>query len=308
MLEYAVVVLTLSFTYGILATSLNVPFGFGGIYNAAQGALFGAGAYAAALTSLLWTSSFLATTAVAMSVAAVAGAVLIVPAARARHEYFMITSLGLQVVAATYFVNADYLGGNDGLPGIPLATIFGLTLKSRLDYFALATAGLVASVVLTYLFRHSRYGRALAAVGSSEEAAKSLGVNPLLQRSIGLIVSGAIAGLAGSIYTFTIGFINPDSFGLSISILIFTMVILGGAGTILGPVLGAIVLTVIPAVLTFVRVVPAGQSGALQQVIYGLLLVVMVVFRPEGLVGHRRAPRRSPQRVGAPSSSEERGA
>jgi branched-chain amino acid transport system permease protein len=289
MLEYAIVILTLASIYGILALSLNIPFGFGGIYNAAQGALFGAGSYAAAIVSINWTSSFLVATSAALIVAACVGAALVIPAARARHEYFMITSLGLQVVASSYFLSADYLGGNEGLPGIPQATIAGVMLKSRFDYFALAVASLVAALAFTYAFRHSRYGRRLAAVGNSEEAAVSLGVNPLMQRLISLVISGALAGLAGSIYAFTVGFINPDSFGLQVSILIFTMVILGGSGTIFGPVLGALILTVVPAVLTFIHVVPAGQSGALQQVVYGILLVVMVILRPEGLIARRRS-------------------
>lgn len=293
MIEYAEVVLTLALIYAIVGTSLNIPFGFGGIYNAAQGALFGAGAYAAALVSLHWTDSFLVATAIAIVVTAVVGAILIIPAARARHEYFMITSLGLQVVASTYFVSAGYLGGNDGLPGIPPATIFGHTLLSRTDYLLLALAGLAVAIAVTYAFRHSARGRALVAVGCDEEAARSLGVNPLFERALGLVVSAAIAGIGGSIYAFNVGFINPDSFGLHASILVFTMVILGGSGTMTGPLIGALVLTIAPAILTFVQIVPAGQAGALQQVIYGTLLVTMVIFRPQGLVGRRDAARRN---------------
>jgi branched-chain amino acid transport system permease protein len=285
MLEYAEVVGTLALVYAMVATSLNIPFGFGGIYNAAQGALFGAGAYAGALVALNWSSSLLIAAAAAMLAAAVAGLVLIVPAARARHEYFMITSLGLQVVASTCFVSSDLLGGNDGLVGIPPAALFGLTLTSRTDYMLLALAGLLIALGVAYAFRHSPPGRALAAVGCSEEAARSLGISPLRQRTIGLLISAALAGLAGTIYAFSVGFINPDSFGLNASISVFTMVILGGAGTALGPLLGALVLTLVPAALTFVDVFPAGQAGAVQQAVFGVLLVVMVIFRPEGLIG-----------------------
>jgi branched-chain amino acid transport system permease protein len=288
MLEYAEVVLTLTLIFAMVATSLNIPFGFGGVYNAAQGALFGVGAYAGALVAMNWTNSLLVSAVFAMLTAAAAGLVLILPAARARHEYFMITSLGLQIVASTYFVSAELIGGNDGLVGIPQAELFGWIFKSRMDYLLLALVGLLVAMAVAHKFRHSPAGRALTAVGCSEEAARSLGIDPLHQRAMGLLISAALAGLAGSIYSFAVGFINPETFGLNTSILVFTMVILGGAGTMTGPLIGALILTIVPAALTFVDIVPAGQAGALQQTVFGTLLVIMVIFRPEGLVGHRK--------------------
>ncbi|HEX4444192.1 MAG TPA: branched-chain amino acid ABC transporter permease [Galbitalea sp.] len=280
-----------------LASALNIPMGLGGMYVAGMGALYGVGAYTTALVAGHVSSSLFVTAIAAIILAAAAGAIFIIPAVRARYEYFMVASLGLQYVASTVFVNSAFVGGTNGLTGFPAPTVFGATLSTPNDFLIFAAIAAIISVGTVALLRSSPVGRRMRAVRDDERAAESLAVSPLSARSLSLIIGGALAGLAGCVYAYYVGFINPDSFDFQQSVLVFTMVILGGAGTVWGPVVGAVIISALPPALTFLNFVPPADQASLGQIIYGVLLVAMVIFRPEGLISDTsRFGRKNPGR------------
>ncbi len=293
MITYFVSLALLAVIYGIAAIGLNILVGSAGIFSLAHAVFFGVGAYAAALMAIHVTPDILVCCGAAIGVTAVLSLCLAFPALRVRGEYFVVASLGLQMVAATVFNEAQGVtGGYGGLAGIPAPTIFGtfsLGTPTRLLLTSLGILLLGLGVVLAFM-RHS-FGRALGAIRDSEIAARAIGKNVELLKTTAVVLGCTYAGVAGALFAFDIAFINPESFTLDQSGLILTMVVLGGAGTLLGPLVGAVILTLLPALLTFLPMVPPTEIGTLQQFIYGLTMVLLMIFRPAGLVGRRSARR-----------------
>ncbi|HEY8450621.1 MAG TPA: branched-chain amino acid ABC transporter permease [Bacillota bacterium] len=285
MFAYLANLLILTGIAAILAASLNLVLGYAGIFSAAQAVFYGVGAYTAALVALHYTDSFLLATLVAMLVAAVAGLLLAVPALRIKEEYFVVASLGFQLTGYTIFSEWSSLtGGFAGLVGIPPARILGWQATGHGDYLLLTVlCALIVFAVLTLLV-HSPLGREFKAIRDNESAALALGKNPVVLRVIAVSLGGALAAVGGSLYSFYIAFVNPESFTLSQSILFMAMVILGGAGTLVGPIIGAVFITVFPALLTFLDI-PHQVMGPLQQIVYGLAMILLMIYQPDGLIG-----------------------
>jgi branched-chain amino acid transport system permease protein len=281
-------VMVFAFLAVVLALSLNIPMGFGGVYSAAQGAQYGVGAYVAALLAIHVTGNILLIVLASVIVAGASGCALIIPALRTRYEYFMIASLSLQYVASTVFVTWSPLDGEDGLTGLRSGELFGLNIVAPVGYVWVSGILALACVITCIALRRIRFGRALRAIRDSEDAARSLGINVRSTTILSLIIGAAMAGSAGAIYALYVGYVNPDSFDINQSVLLFAMVILGGAGSIWGPVIGALLLTLLPSWLTYVNVVPQIYQAVTQQIIYGVVLVLMMIFRPDGIVGRGR--------------------
>jgi branched-chain amino acid transport system permease protein len=173
--------------------------------------------------------------------------------------------------------NLEITGGPDGIVGIPSPVILGLSFRKPLPYFLLVCLGVAFTLLFTYLLVNSYHGRALRAIRDHETTAQVMGINSPAYKVAIFALAAALAGLAGSLFAHYIKHINYESFGLHSSILILCMVVLGGMGSILGSVVGAIILTVLPETLR--------QFHAYQDLIYGGLLVALLVLRPQGLLG-----------------------
>ncbi|MCL5043803.1 MAG: branched-chain amino acid ABC transporter permease [Deltaproteobacteria bacterium] len=276
----------------ILASSLDLVLGFAGIFSVAHAVFFGIGAYAASLVALHLTASLAFALAVAMAAGAGAGLLLAVPALRVREEYFVVASLGFQVVATTVFEQWQAVtGGIGGLTGIPPPTVAGLKVESYAGMAALSV--LLAGAVLAGLraLVRSRLGRALQALNQDEVAAQAAGHNPVTLRTLAVVVSCSLASVGGVIYAFFSSFVNPESFTLDESVRVMVMVIMGGAGTTAGPLLGALFVTLFPALLSFLTI-PDQFLGPIQRLAYGLIVVVLMVYEPDGMVGLARRLRR----------------
>jgi branched-chain amino acid transport system permease protein len=268
----------------ILAWSLNVLIGYAGIFSVMHAAFYGVGAYVAAQFALHVSSDFLLATLVAMAVTGTLAFLVAVPVLRVREEYFVVAAIGFQMVASTLFITWEgATGGMGGLTGIPPATLFGYQLISPFAYLALTLACTLGCALVLLALVHSPFGRALKTLRDDETAAVALGKHPVMLRLIATTIGGAMAAIGGSLYAFYVSFVNPESFTLDYSILLMTMVIIGGAGTLLGPVLGAVFITVFPALLNFLQV-PSNVLGPVQQIVYGMMIVLLMLFMPEGLV------------------------
>jgi branched-chain amino acid transport system permease protein len=274
--------------YGILAVSLNFIIGYAGIYSLAHAVFFGLGAYTSAWVGLNVTPSTFVTIPAAMLAAAVVSLVLALPALRVRGEYFVAASLGLQVIAVTIFSEwKSFTGGIGGVLAIPPVTLFGAEIYRPKEFAIVSLVALILVIAVTLALVRSSFGRNLRAIRDSESAAASFGKNVPLIKTVAVVISAALAAVAGALYASFISFINVESFMLDTSVLLMAMVIIGGTGTFLGPLVGAAILLILPSAISYLSFLPQTEIGALQQIIYGLGMTLLMIFRPGGIVGRR---------------------
>ncbi len=272
--------------YAIFALSLNVEVGYTGLFNFGHVAFFAIGAYTSALLTLAGAPFSLGLLA-GLAAAGLCGYLLSIPALKLQGDYFGIATLGFGEILRMVVNNEVWLTkGPMGLPGIPRPDLFGVVFDSLPAYlalsggFAIATFAILAFVVL------SPFGRALKAVRDDETAAEILGKNAFRFKIKSFVIGSVFAGLAGVLWAHYTTFIGPGDFTLTETILVLLIVVMGGKGTFLGPVVGAVVLIFFQESVRFLRL-PLEWTrllGPLQQMVFGLLLVVFMVFRPEGII------------------------
>lgn len=279
--------------YAIFALSLNVEVGYTGLFNFGHVAFFAIGAYTSALLTLAGIP-FIWSLPAALAMAGLCGFLLSIPALKLQGDYFGIATLGFGEILRMIFNNEVWLTkGPMGLPGIPRPEFFGFIFDTLPRYlalssgFALLTFAILAFVVL------SPFGRALKAVRDDETAAEILGKNAYRFKIKSFVIGSVFAGLAGVLWAHYATFIGPGDFTLTETILVLLIVVMGGKGTFLGPVVGAVVLIFFQESVRFLRLPPEWTRllGPLQQMIFGLLLVVLMVFRPEGIIREKGAER-----------------
>jgi branched-chain amino acid transport system permease protein len=286
MLGYILNLLILVSISGILAGSLNFIIGYAGIYSMAHAAFFGIAAYSGALVALHVSTSLLVAIPVAMALCALLSLVISLPSLRVRGEYFVVASLGLQMIAFTVFSEwKTVTGGLGGITGVPVATLFGYSLRSLESYLAVSLACLAFVTLVIYLLARTSFGRSLKAIRDNEVAAATFGKNPVIIKTIAVAISSALCGIAGVLYAFHVSFVNPETFTVDQSVLIMAMIIIGGTGTVFGPILGALIIHLLPAGLTYLTFLPARELASLQQIIYGAAMVLLMVYRPSGIIG-----------------------
>ncbi|MGE5507077.1 MAG: branched-chain amino acid ABC transporter permease [Chitinophagales bacterium] len=259
-------ILTLIMINIILAVSLNLINGITGQFSIGHAGFMAVGAYVSAMLSINAHWPFWAVLVSGMAAAAVMGLVVGIPSLRLKGDYLAIATLGFGEIIRVIIVNLDVTGGPRGLPGIPFKTSFFIA-----EGLALLTVLLVVNLV------NSAHGRAMLAIREDEIAAETMGVNATRFKVTAFTIGASLAGLAGGLYAHYMMFIDPKSFGFFKSIEILTMIVLGGLGSITGAILSAAVLTYLPELLR--------QFAMLRMVIYSALLIVMMLVRPQGLLG-----------------------
>lgn len=295
MVQFLINLVILASIAAIVASALNLLIGYTGVFSIAHAVFYGVGGYATAVVSLHISPSLLLAMGVSVVVSAAASVLLALPAARVTGEYFVVASLAFAVVGYSVFSQwTEVTGGAAGLVGIPRASIFGYEMYTNEAYLVLAlvSLGLVTGLI-AFIIKRTPLGRSLQALRDDPLAAQALGKNPFRLRLIAVMLSGAIASVGGVIYAGYINFVNADSFTPDASVLFMAMVILGGAGTISGPIIGAFFITLFPSALEFADV-PVELKGSFEQVIYGLALVVLMLVRPSGLASIFAIRRKSP--------------
>jgi len=274
---YLVTVATMVCIYIILASGLNIITGYAGQSNLGHAAFFGIGAYSSALLTTKAGLSFWAALPLAILIAAAVGFVLGIISLRLKEDFLAITTIGVNFVVVSVFLYFDFFGRALGLGGIPRPSVFGHTLNKP-QYLILVLIFVALVIFLCWVFSRSRLGLMVASVREDELAARCLGLNVTGLKLTAFVFGTALAGLGGCIYAHFMTFISPYDFAFAVSITIMCMVVLGGAGTVWGPILGAVILAAAPEVLRFIQ-----QYRAL---IYGGLLVVLMLYQPGGLLGH----------------------
>lgn len=286
MLAYILNLAILISINAVLAITLNFIMGYAGIFSIAHAIFFGVGAYTAAYFALHVSASVFFAIPVAMVVAGLLSLVLALPALRVRGEYFVAASLGLQVLGVTVFSEwTSVTGGLGGIIGIPPAQLFGHVVSDPAQFLALCLGCLIPIIALTALLLRTSFGRNLKAIRDSESAAYAFGKNVALLKTLSVVVSAGLAAVAGALYAFYMGFINVESFTLDTSVLLMAMVIIGGTGTLLGPLVGTVLLMLLPGLFSYMSFLPQTEIGSIQQIAYGLAMVLLMIFRPGGIVG-----------------------
>jgi len=286
MLGYILNLLILVSISGILAGSLNFIIGYAGIYSLAHAAFFGIAAYTGALVALHVSTSLLIAIPVAMAICAVLSLAISLPSLRVRGEYFVVASLGLQMIAFTVFSEwKGVTGGLGGITGIPVASIFGFSLRSLESFLAVSLICLAAVTLAIFVLARTSFGRSLKAIRDNEVAAATFGKNVALIKTLAVAISSALCAVGGVLYAFHVSFVNPESFTIDQSVLVMAMIIIGGTGTVFGPILGALIIHLLPAGLTYLSFLPSRDIASLQQIIYGAAMVLLMIYRPSGLIG-----------------------
>ena len=283
--RYIYHLLIMACIWGIAATAMNLIMGFTGQVNLAHGAFFGIGAYTSGLLMLKLGFAFWVALPLACVTASIFGLLVGMPALRTKGAYFAIGTLCFGVIVTVIIDRWEALTeGQRGLLGIPtpeaIPLPFGLTITFEYNMVAtyyLFLAFLVLTVLVIYRIARSLSGRTFKAVKENEDLAATIGISPFRTKLIAFVASTFFAGLAGALYASYLGFLSPEisDFHVTFEILIYTMI--GGIGTMAGPIIGAIILPVISETLH--------ALAAYRMVAYGLMLVVVMIFVPSGIVG-----------------------
>ncbi len=284
MIQFALEIVVFINLYVILGVSFNLLVGYSGLFSMSHAAFYGIGAYASALLAMRLGMPFLLAALLGMLIAAAVSVPLAIPSLRVSGDYLVIASLGFQIILSSVFLNLDITGGAAGLPRIPPPAILGQTVRSAPGFVVFTLAFAALAVFFSYRLTSSPFGRVLRAMRDDEVAIQGLGKNIYATKVVVFAIAGAMAALAGALYGSYVGFISPPSFAVEESVFIFSLVIIGGAGTLMGSVAGAIVLEGLPELLRFVHL-PYGTEAPLRQIIYAALLIAFMLFRPQGLFG-----------------------
>lgn len=265
--------------YALLAMGLNVCVGFAGLLNLGYAAFFAVGAYAYALLNLHFHVPFWAGLPIAGILAAIVGFIIGLPSIRVRGDYLAITTLGFgEIVRIAFNTLDDWTGGPNGLLGIDRPEFFGFKFSvNAAPYFYLVL--LLVAVTAFFLTKlcESKIGRALVAIREDELAAGCMGVPTLRVKLYAFGLSAFIAGIAGCVFAAKQTIVTPDSFDFVLSVLILAMVVLGGMGSIWGAAAGAVCLGLLPELLR--------DFAAYRMLLFGLLMILMMILRPQGLLG-----------------------
>lgn len=284
-MEYLLHILILIGIYTILSVSLNLISGYTGLISIAHAAFYGVGAYVAALMALNLNSPFLVNVICAVILSGMLGALVGIPSLRIRDDYFVIATFAFQVITFSILNNwVSLTGGPMGLPGIPQPTILGMQISSPFGFLILVGIFCALSLWVTYRIVRSPIGRVLKAIREDEVFTQATGKNVGAYKVLVFVIGAGMASTAGAIYAYYISFIDPTSFTVMESIFIISIVIIGGAGSMWGPVVGAIVLVLLPELLRFLGL-PSAVAANIRQILYGGLLVAFMMWRPRGFLG-----------------------
>lgn len=279
------------FLYAMLGHGWNILGGYAGQISVGHGLFFGLGAYTSTVLSLKLGLNPWLGMAAGGAVAAAAGVLVGIPCFRLKGHYFVIATLVVAESAFQLFIAWDWVGGAMGLQ-LPVQEQGLLNLqfhRNKVPYYYIALGMLAAVTALVWWLDHSRFGYILRALRDDEEAARSLGFSPAAYKLLAMALSAGIVGIGGVFFAQYVLFVDPFSvLALSFSVVIALIPILGGAGTVTGPILGAIVLVPISE---YSRVLFSGTGRNVDLLIYGFLIMLIAVYRPDGLAGLFRARR-----------------
>ena len=269
----------------IVTCGLSLLMGYAGQVSFGQGAFYGIGAYTAAMVAL---SGYPTVVGLILSpmLAMAAAVVLGFPLLRLKGFYLGFATLAVHLVLLNAVSGIESLGGDIGLKGIPPLKVAGVTFNTSIEYAYLVSGLAVLTLFLNHQILNSRFGRAFRAVATSEAAAESCGIAVFNYKTYVFVLSAGYAGLAGGVYAFFFSYVSPSSFALLLSFQFVVMSVVGGSRSLLGPVLGAVIVTILVQGLNSLGTMswmPPLAPIILSYGTYSVLVVVIVLFAPNGL-------------------------
>ena len=287
-MEYLLHILVIAGIYMILTLSLNLILGYTGLPALGHAAFSCVGAYVSALLALkLGVTPWIGLIVGALS-ASLVSLVIAFPSLRLRGDYLALATFGFAIIV--YSVAKNWVAvtrGPMGLPGIPTFPLFGAELSSIWSYLVLVTLFVLFTVFIIRRVVDSPFGRILGGIREDEIATSAVGKDVNRHKILAFVIGAFFAGIAGSLYAHYITFIDPSSFTIMESIAILLMVVFGGMGTVAGSLVGAVILVALPELLRFIGM-PSSVEAPIRQMIYGLLLVLLMLRRPQGILGKYR--------------------
>jgi branched-chain amino acid transport system permease protein len=272
-------VVVLGAVYAVAVLGLYFVMGLSGQLSLAQGAFFGLGAYASAITSTKMGWSFWPSVAAAVVAGLVVGVVLGYAVLRLTGHYLALATIGLAIIAVIVFQQwVPVTGGPNGVSGIKPPTVGNIVLSQNFYYFYLVWLFLVVLAAVAWVIKRSRVGRAFLAIREDQLAAAATGINVLNFKVLAFTLSTVYGAIGGALYAHGLThYISPDNFVFDLSVTMLVMLLLGGQATVPGAILGAMVVTALPEGLRFLN--------QYYLVVYGVAVVLLVIFLPEGIWG-----------------------
>lgn len=288
-MEYLVHLAILVSIYAILALSLNLVVGYTGILSVTHAAFFGLGAYATAILSTRYDLNFFLTILVGIAVTAAISFLIGGVLSKFRGDFVALGSVGFNVIVWSVMLNWQELTrGPLGIPGIPRPEVgfmnYELSFSSNISFLILTSLFVLLVYAAARFIERSSFGRVLKAIREDEEALQVFGYRALHYKLAIFVIGAAMASVAGSLFAAYITFIDPSTFTINESIFLLSVIILGGLASNRGSVIGAVVLILLPEFLRFVGF-PADIAAQTRQAVYGILLILLMLYRPQGLVG-----------------------
>ena len=282
-MEYILHLFILICFYTLLSQSLNLSAGFTGLISLAHAGFYGIGAYTTAILSTQFGFSFWLSIPLAMLISGAIAFIVSLIALRTVEDYFIICTLGIQVILFSIMNNwMNLTRGPLGIPGIPSISLFDFNLDSKISFLLLS---LFFVAIVWFVLRNiskSGFGKTLTAISEDEIYSQSIGKNVYKSKIISFTISAILAAIPGALYAHYISYIDPTSFTVNESIFILSIVIIGGLGNLTGSFLAAAFLVLLPEALRFVGM-PDSIAANMRQIIYGLILVVVMMTGRNGV-------------------------
>src|SRR5215210_45635 len=283
--SYMVYLMSLIAIYSIVAVGLNILMGYAGQISVGHTGFFAIGAYTSGIAMLHLGLPFWVALPLAGLVSAGIGFLLGVPALRLSGFYLAVATLGFGIAVPLIILNTESVsGGHMGL-NPPRPTAFGFRFASDLSYFYLTFAILVLLVAVACWLLQTKAGRAWVALRDNETAAQAMGINLAYYKTLAFAVSGFYTGIAGALNGHLITSIHPEGYTFTQSIQFLTFIVVGGMASIPGSIMGAVFLTIAQQVLSFGFPGLESRFKDLPAIMYGLFLIVCIMFLPGGLAG-----------------------
>ena len=273
-------ILNVAFLSAISIYGFNIISGLTGQYNFAHAGFVGIGAYTSAILASTFAFPVVLSMIAAVVVTGFFGLVIGFPALRTRGVYFSLTTLGFGMILFIVFENwIELTGGPMGLTGIPSLKIsaIGFDSGSKTGFYYLSLLFLAMTIYINRQLFFSKLGRSMLAVRENEDLAQSIGISIVRTKIIAFVLATMLLGLSGTLYAHYFRFISPVSFAIEETFRCLTMLVVGGVGTLAGPLVGSVIFTILPE---FLR-----ELAQFQWIIYGVILMLCIAFMPEGLVG-----------------------
>lgn len=275
-LDYFLTVSVFTMINMILALSLNVLIGYAGQVSLGHAAFFGIGAYASAVLTVKFGMNYWLALLLSVLISGLVGLLLGLPALRVKEDFLVLATIGINFVVVSIFNYVKFFGGPYGILGLPRPSLFNHAFSTR-EYAIYVLVWTILVILFVRYLSKTYVKLGFDSLREDEDAAESVGVSSPRYKMYAFTIAGLLAGLAGNLWAHYMTVVFPDNFAFPVSIGILTMVVVGGVGTLFGPLVGAVIVTTLPEILRFAR--------DYRMLIYGLIIVFTMFFMPKGIVG-----------------------